>query len=348
MTTVAAEKEETAALVQVGNGFPPVSEWEQATELDDEKLAAMVADGAVKLAVFSATLKPYYFELRERFHKKSEAAEIHGCRTWDEFCKKVVKRTRRAINYWLAGGNPSEKRNSRKNGTKEQRTGEAPKPENGKPSFAIGSSPIDGDAAWSKQDTSRQILAWSLSCLKKFSPTEKREIAEDVTAKLRDEMMFEAPQPPPITGNPVHEPEPGTMEELRQRLSRMADTQEIEKALGEFLADLVTPLLEHHAYTPSHHVSVSVRRTSSPRIGVGDWVEYKGGYKRVSEQIGGERSLGRVIGEDMLRRPRVRWYSGNEWLKPYSLFDQFSVSVLFDFQAAERYPEAFNGYPKET
>jgi len=139
-----------------------------------------------------------------------------------------------------------------------------------------------------------------------------------------------------------------TLEELRQRLSRMADTQEIEKALGEFLADLVTPLLEHHAYTPSHHVSVSVRRTSSPRIGVGDWVEYKGGYKRVSEQIGGERSLGRVIGEDMLRRPRVRWYSGNEWLKPYSLFDQFSVSVLFDFQAAERYPEAFNGYPKET
>jgi DNA repair photolyase len=159
------------------------------------------------------------------------------------------------------------------------------------------------------------------------------------------------PQPPPIVGDPVPESEPGTLEELRQRIARMADTDEISDALEEFLSRLVAPLLEHHAYAPSHHVSVSVRRHKDnprERISLDDWLEYRGGDSRLSDQIGGERSLGRVIGKDMLDRPRVRWYSGSEWLKPYSLFDQSSVRVLFDFQAAKQYPEAFNAYPPDA
>jgi alkylated DNA repair dioxygenase AlkB len=158
----------------------------------------------------------------------------------------------------------------------------------------------------------------------------------------------ELPQPPPIGGEPVLEPEPGTLEELRQRIACMADTDEIEKALKKFFDELVAPLLEHHAYAPAHHVSVSVRRHRNDhrdRISVGDWLEYRGRDRRLTEQIGAERSLGRVIGKDVLFRPRVRWYSGGkEWLKPYSLFGQSSVRVLFDFQAAEHYPEEFNSY----
>jgi phenylpyruvate tautomerase PptA (4-oxalocrotonate tautomerase family) len=345
-----ATKETTAALVQAGNGFP-VTKWAQPSQLDDEQLAMLVSDGAVKLAVFSEALKPYYLELRERFHKKSEEALIHGCKTWNEYCENVLARTRRAINYWLAGGNPSEKRNSQKNGTKEQGTGKAPAPESGKPPFAITHSPIDGDAAWSKQDASRQILAWSVSCLKNFSTTEKREIAEDVTAKLRDEIAFEAPQPPPIVGDPVPEPEPGTLEALRQRLSRMADTEEMSKALAKFVTDLLTPVLANHPYSPSHRVSVAISRKDKHRVDVGDWVEFVGGCsERLLKLIGdGKLGLGRVVGADELhRRPKVRWHDGGEWKKPYSLFaNDGRVHVLYDWQAAERYPEAFSSYPRK-
>lgn len=121
--------EETTALAQVGNGFPSLTDWKQPTELDDEQLASFVASAAVEIAVFCEALKPYYLKLRGRFHRKPKKVLIHGCKTWNEYCEKVLVRTRRAINYWLAGGNPSEKRKSRKNGTKEQGTGEAPAPE---------------------------------------------------------------------------------------------------------------------------------------------------------------------------------------------------------------------------
>jgi hypothetical protein len=61
--------------------------------------------------------------LRERFHKKPPTAEIHGCRTWDEFCTKVLKRTRGAVNYLLSGGNPASKRNPQGTGTGQQNDG---------------------------------------------------------------------------------------------------------------------------------------------------------------------------------------------------------------------------------
>ena len=338
---------------QVGNGFPPPTNRKDPGELDDEQLAEVVSNGLVKLAVDSERLKPYFFELRERFHKKSAASEIHGCRSWDEFCTTILKRTRRAVNYLLAGGNPASKRNSENNGTAQQGTGSTPVPENGLPPFAISHSPIDGDIGWSKQDASRRMLAWNMSCVRTFSPSEKREVVEDMIAKLRDEMEFEAPQPPLITGEPVPEPDSGTLEELRQEMARMADTEEIKKALEKALTELVIPLLERHPYKPSHTVYVRVDRPEKQRVVVGDWVEYTGqGEKRLREQIGNDQPcLRRVVGEDQLERPRIRWNNGTHWMKPYSLFHhpepQSGFRVLFDWQAAEKYPQAFGSYREQ-
>lgn len=79
--------------------------------MSDEGLGTFVAVNLENLAVAAETLKPYYLELRERFAKKeSKSATINGCRTWDEYCNKVLERTRRAVNYFLAGGNPVSKR----------------------------------------------------------------------------------------------------------------------------------------------------------------------------------------------------------------------------------------------
>jgi hypothetical protein len=347
VATVTPATEESAELVRVGNGFPPLTERKQPDELGDEQLAQVVSNGLVNLAVVSERLKPYFFELRDRFHKKSVEVEIHGCRTWDEFCTKVLKRTRRAVNYLLSGGNPASKRNSQSTGP--QDNPETSATENGKPSFAIGQSPIDGDVTWSKQDASRRMLSWNVCCLKPFSPAEKREVTEDLIAKLRDEIEFEAPQPPPMKGNPVPEPDPGTLEELRQRVFRMADVEDIRKELNEYTTKLLAPVLANHPYVVRHEVSVRVFRRGLWRIEVGDWlesVEYCG--DRLKKLIGHAAGLGRVVSFDQLNRPKVRWHGGQKWSKPYSRFDgDGKVRVLFDWQAAEKYPESFGTYPSD-
>jgi hypothetical protein len=171
-----------------------------------------------------------------------------------------------------------------------------------------------------------------------------------------EEPVPEAPQPPPIAGDPVPEPEPGTLEALRQTVSRMADTGEISDALERFVTELLTPVLANHPYSPTYHVSVSISRqgqyaqwSTRDRIDIGDWVEFVGGGSvRLLKLIGdGKLGLGRVIGVDELRRPRICWHDGTGWKKAYSFFENDGrVRVLYDWQAAERYLEPFNSYPK--
>jgi len=177
---------------QVGNDFPPAVNWEAPIKLDDEQLAAFVADGAVKVAVFCEALKPFYFELRERFHnKKSKKVFIYGCKSWNEYCEKVLDRTRRALNYWLAGGNHGNEKAKAERKAKKLALPESEESIS-KPSFAISHSPIDDSKTWAKEDAVRRIISWTLSSIKRFSLIEKRQIVEDVIVKLRDELAFEA------------------------------------------------------------------------------------------------------------------------------------------------------------
>jgi hypothetical protein len=198
--TVTAETEETtAALVQVGNGFP-VTNWAEPNQLDDEQLATMVNEGAVRLAVFSEALKPYYLELRERFHKKSDEALIHGCKTWNEYCEKVLDRTRRAINYWLAGGNPSEKRNSRKNGTKEQGTREAPEGDGAhrpKLTQQLATIPTTDTADWTDNAYVKTCVDFFESTLRPLESDPQRfhrvavAIAQEILGDMGNEQIVE-------------------------------------------------------------------------------------------------------------------------------------------------------------
>jgi hypothetical protein len=175
----------------VGNDFPSTADWKQPGQLDDEQLASLVAEGAMKVAVFCEALKPFYLELRERFRdKKSKEALIYGCKSWDEYCEKVLDRTRRAINYWLAGGNPGNEK------TKEERKSRADQQ-------STGTGPQNNG--------------------------ETREVAEDLIAKLRDEMEFEAPQPP-IKGDPVTEPVAAVVQKRKAAKSDEADGELDRKA----------------------------------------------------------------------------------------------------------------------
>lgn len=200
-TATAGTEETTAELVQVGNGFP-VTNWAQPNQLDDEQLATIVSEEAVRLAVFSEALKPYYLELRERFHKKSEEALIHGCKTWNEYCEKVLDRTRRAINYWLAGGNPSEKRDSRKNGTKKQGVGEASAPEGDgahrpKLTQKLTTIPATDTADWTDNAYVKTCVDFFEATLRPLESDPQRfhrvavAVAQEILGDMRNEQILE-------------------------------------------------------------------------------------------------------------------------------------------------------------
>jgi hypothetical protein len=52
----------------------------------------------------------YVRQLRADFRALKTGETIMGCATWTDFCKKVLKRTTRAVRYIIAGGNPCWKR----------------------------------------------------------------------------------------------------------------------------------------------------------------------------------------------------------------------------------------------
>src|SRR5580704_13857554 len=55
-------------------------------------------------------LKPYLDELRNRFHTLPAGSTIAGYATWNEYCTQELGRTKRAVNYMLAGGNPDNQK----------------------------------------------------------------------------------------------------------------------------------------------------------------------------------------------------------------------------------------------
>ena len=76
--------------------------------MSNDQLAACVSSLAIHICEKLDTLEPYVRELQARFtKKKSKGALISGCKTWTEFCDKVLGRSRRAVNYMLNGGNPA-------------------------------------------------------------------------------------------------------------------------------------------------------------------------------------------------------------------------------------------------
>jgi hypothetical protein len=135
----------------------------------------------------------------------------------------------------------------------------------------------------------------------------------------------------------------------------MADTADIESLLQNVLEEIIQPMMTEHPYMqvdapyrPEVQVHVQVHRAERTRISAGDWVEYRGGDDRLTKQIGAEAALGRVIEADAYSRPRITWAAGSKWLKPYSLFNEEAVHVLFADQAASAYSEAFSTYSEPT
>jgi hypothetical protein len=80
-------------------GISPGSPVVKPAAMSTEDLAAFVADTFAKLK----TALPYIIELRERFGALPRGkANVMGCRTWTEFCSKVLHRTDSAVRKAIA------------------------------------------------------------------------------------------------------------------------------------------------------------------------------------------------------------------------------------------------------
>lgn len=164
-----------------------------------------------------------------------------------------------------------------------------------------------------------------------------------------------APKEPVVEGEILSDQVRGANATLGSVFNPMADKTDIESTLQDILKEFILPMLDQHPYMqvdtphrPKLQLTVSFNRAGMARICVGDWVEYRGGDARLTKQIGVEAALGRVVQADAFALPRVTWCSGTKWLKPFSLFNQEAVHVLFADQAASAYPAAFNSYSEPT
>ncbi|MGA2609825.1 MAG: hypothetical protein ABSH01_20495 [Terriglobia bacterium] len=245
-------------------------------------------------------------------------------KTWEEVCKEHFHMSIRRMQQILAS--LKEPTPLGKGGTPDRRP------------------PIDRD----DYERARQVAAPAMTLAEAVV---KQGMGDKFPEALEIFRLADVPVPDvQPASDPVPDPDPGVMEALRQRVNLMADTHEIAKALHEFFSGLIQPLLEQHQYGPSSTICVEVSRRGCSRIGEGDWVEYKGGDTQLTERAGRDKTLGRVVGMDNMGRPRIRWHNGQAWGKPYSLYhnnNASSLRVLFDFQAAAQFPEAYGSYPAE-
>jgi hypothetical protein len=205
----------------------------------------------------------------------------------------------------------------------------------------------------SGNDEATAIIADDAQGVTTANPTE----SESAGVRLTDEGPLLVAPPAAVSKAKLLEGEVGSDQvrgayaKLRSVFNRVADTAVIESALQDTLAEIVLPMLDQHPYMqvdtpyrPELQISVTLKRAGRTRICAGDWVVYRGGDDRLTKQIGAEAALGRVVEADAFSRPRVTWSNDATWLKPYSLFNQEAVHVLFADQAASAYPEAFSTY----
>lgn len=143
-----------------------------------------------------------------------------------------------------------------------------------------------------------------------------------------------SPDPRPVR-NTMPEPDGGSLEELWQRVSRMADTNDIQPAVTRYVTDMFAPF---HQRGLILSFLVSTRREGRGRIEIGDWIELLGS--------GHEDQLGKVVGRDALKRPMIRWFASGQWHSPRSFFNNSrgKLHVLSAEEARDDYSDAFASY----
>jgi len=326
--------------------------------LDDETfhstLSGFVEQAKGQYAEFGLTLYhrilPGLHDAQRRFteHKSNPAYRLNGCNGIEEYIRKLGLTPAR-VRKWRQ--RDKERQFTREikllvggNGTCQ----ECGKGKGHAPSCSHYEQPLSPP----KKETEAAILAEQ--CLRmtttllgpSVEPLPERvkkvirmaeSVQEAAAGGSYESADFAAPlSSPEPQRKPLPEPDPGGLDELGQRISRMADTDDIVPAVQTYLDHLFEPL--HDGGLVLKFI-VSARRAGRERIDFGDWVE-------LIPYRGTDKQMGRVVGRDKLRRPVIRWFHAGAWQKPRSLFNNSGgrTHVLSAEEAQGAYPDVFASY----
>jgi hypothetical protein len=142
-------------------------------------------------------LRPMIAQLREQFIQLKPGEKIAGCRTWTEYCQRVLHRTDRRIRQILKGANPASEKHSRKSllGLQDM---------NALPESTTVKVPEVRNAEWTRElvvDTSFDFVN-SVFQKAKLPDEEHNNAVVQLIDKLRREVLLEANTPGrPTNGN---------------------------------------------------------------------------------------------------------------------------------------------------
>jgi hypothetical protein len=116
IVTTEAPRVNTSATINANkksrNAANPYRQWldgdrigKKPRDMTDEELVKFTGAGAVVIIQRLKSLRPYFMELRKRFHNLERGEMVCGFRNWGEYCTKHLGKTKRTLNYMLAGGN---------------------------------------------------------------------------------------------------------------------------------------------------------------------------------------------------------------------------------------------------
>jgi hypothetical protein len=176
---------------EVASGSAKVSR-RAGSSFEREKLAAQVEQLALE-AFRSyeqslnklAELRPLIARLRDAFMKLHSDEKIAGCRTWTDFCERVLHRTDRRIRQILSGANPASEKHSRKSLEANKGLSAVPEPKTVK-------VPEAPNAEWTREmvvDTSFDYV-YSVFQKAKLAQAEHNEAVVQLIGKLRHEIFL--------------------------------------------------------------------------------------------------------------------------------------------------------------
>jgi len=160
-------------------------------DMTNDELVVRVKFGFQKMAEHI----PWIRELRARFARLPRGnANIDGCKTWKEFCEKVLHRTDRRIRQVVAASSIIDK--SKSLGIPAHKTKRVDMP------------PASSDN-WDAAETCRRLLAYCIHALEHLSTTEADHALSDLIAKLQDERRLRI--------NPLKAPKSKTKKETGRK-----------------------------------------------------------------------------------------------------------------------------------
>jgi hypothetical protein len=150
-----------------------------------EKLALEAFGGYEQSLKKLTELRPMIAQLREVFMKLKPSETVAGCRTWTEYCERVLHRSDRRIRQILKGANPASEKHSRKSSLAQNDLDALPEPK-------TVEVPEPSNAEWTLESVVEMSFEFVYSVFQKarLSDEEHNQAVTQLIDRLRHDVLL--------------------------------------------------------------------------------------------------------------------------------------------------------------